>query len=183
MLTYFVSESNSVFNTACGSTTLLPWQCSSWGRCDGAPSISNFLMDHRTQDHASIPPGSGTSRNFILSCCSSCRAQHWWRYCSLITIIILRDSINFQTRRRLFYVTALDSRDGSVVNAGHGPIPLRFTNRALSLPLSILLVPDGPSQCNQSCNTRSYQSPFTWNAAPDPLVPGLELRTGYVVKG
>jgi hypothetical protein len=59
----------------------LHWQCSSRGRGDRVPSNSNFLMDCM-QDIASIPPP-----------CTGSVAYYG------LTIIIVRHSINFQTRR------------------------------------------------------------------------------------
>ena len=83
-------------------------QCSSCGgRGDRTPFNSTFLMD-RIQ---SIPPGRG-GRNFILS---SCGAPHGSVGYYSLTIIIVRDSINFQTRRRLFFVMTLNSRDGAAL--------------------------------------------------------------------
>jgi hypothetical protein len=108
MLTYLVSpclDSGRLARPPCFNThlaaALLHWprQCSGCGRGDGTPSNSNFLID-RMQDIASIlylPAQVGrSSRNFILSCCTSCEAPHGSVEYHSLTIIIVRNSINFR---------------------------------------------------------------------------------------
>jgi hypothetical protein len=119
----------------------------------------------RMPDIASIPPGPGTVVVILSFRVVQVVEPTWRRRILQPYSHNVRNSINFQTRR-LFFITALYSRDGAAVRIEqYSCVFLSYWLRA-----------------HQSWNTRSS---FSWSMAADPLqlVPGLGLRTRSLVKG